>query len=96
MSNKQDQHLETTDHSIEWTVDDETYSYWEEGVRKLGFRPWPDHVPPTLLLNGYEHQRFGPILFSYPACSLWHRLIFRLPRRLAWWLYGLRSKGGAA
>lgn len=68
----------TTDEDLAWAMDegDQYYAFLDR-MRDEGFHDWPDHVPCPL--PAYEFEFYGPLLFSRPRCSFWHRLWFRLP-----------------
>lgn len=69
----------TTDSDLQWAVEeDETqYQAFLDRMQDQGFHMWPDHVPAPL--PRYKFEFYGPLLYSRPRCSFWHRLWFRLP-----------------
>lgn len=52
-----------------------------------GLHPWPGHVPAPL--DGYEYVIDGVMIYSRQPCAPWLRRLFRLPERLAWFIYKL-------
>lgn len=76
--------LVTTAADLDW-LDDDDGSKLAAALAELetdGYHDWPDHVPAPI--DGYEFASYGPLLFSRPACSRWHRLFFRLPNWIAY------------
>lgn len=74
-----------TSEQVDQLDDEAAYDRWLAEMQEQGFHRWPDHVP--LPLDGYRYSIHVWDVRSMPRCSFWHRLIFRLPRRAAWWIY---------